>query len=416
MRILLLAFIFFISASAIRADYLETHRPANLRKTPSVNAPIVEHLKKGAILILLNDGKQTNGYYKVTSTSGSTGWIYRTLVRRFQGEPPITLAENLTPGANDVEVTVIDVGAGLSCLIQLPGNKYLIYDAGRSSAMAFLKQKLRPNATIEMMVLSHTDADHWGAAEQIIKNYKVKNVVRTDYRKNTTSSTYNDAVDAIKNATYVIQDYNLGDEGDIEPGHVFYNANGVTLTALCGFSTPPQEWGNLSDSKANNAVSIVMRLDYKGHSVLFTGDAVGRDDCQEESACMATEKFLVDHASALLDADVMIAPHHGADNASCELFIEKVSPEFVVFPAGHMFRHPRQVTAERYVAYGVDPEKIFRTDRGDLEESDGDACKSEWSYGELSGADKPGDDHVQIILPNAGNIQIDYLRPEGGPL
>jgi hypothetical protein len=199
-------------------------------------------------------------------------------------------------------------------------------------------------------------------------------------------------------------------KGDLQPGQLLYNKDGVKLYALCGFKEPPAAW-NLTESKATNSVSIVIRLEYQNHSVIFAGDAVGREDCEEDHACIATEKFMIDQVSgALLNADVLVAAHHGADNASCEMFIDKVSPDYVIFSAGNVHRHPRQSTAERFIDFGVDPDRIYRTDRGGQEDGDGDVCKLEWSDDQSGGDDKTGDDHIRIVLPKTGSIKVHYLN------
>ncbi|MEQ8423528.1 MAG: MBL fold metallo-hydrolase, partial [Cyclobacteriaceae bacterium] len=330
---LLLLFVFV--GTSLYADYLITYRSANIKAEPLSGAAVLENVGEGTMLILLNEGVQTNGYYLVRAPSGTEGWVYRTLVRRYVGSIPGADGTPSSTSDENVEVTAIDVGAGLSCLIKLPGEKYIIYDGGRSSAMTYIREKIPAGSAIEALILSHTDADHWGAAEKIVDEYRVKHVYRTDYRDNKLSQTYNRAVAAIENAPYDIEDYNLGEHGNLQPGQVLYDKNDVKIYALCGFKEPLPEWG-LKDSKANNAVSIVVRLEYKGHSIIFAGDAVGRDDCDEDNVCIATEKFMLDNVSAgLLDADVLVAAHHGADNGSCEMFIEKVSPDYVIFSAGH---------------------------------------------------------------------------------
>lgn len=404
----------WISANA---DYLITSRSANIKAEPNSTSGTIEKVDSGIKLTLLDNGRQEgNGYYKVTAPNGNTGWIYRTLVRRYADtdntdEPSVT-STVLPASAEDVEVTAIDVGAGLSCLIKLPGGKYIIYDGGKASGLAYLKKQLPANTKIELLILSHTDADHWGEVEGIINTFQVQKVVRTSYRVNAYSATYTNGVNAIENASYDIEDIDLSTSGDIVPGKVLFDKSGAKLTALCGFGKPLAEWGSLNEAKANNAVSIVVRLDYAGHSILFGGDAVGRDECNESNDCIATEKFLIEKAgNKLLDADILIVPHHGADNASCKTFIEKVSPEYVVFSAGHAFRHPREVTAERYISFGVDQDNIFRTDRGDLEEASGsEECKKEWSYGDGNETDNPGDDNVRMVLPKKGKVKVSYFQ------
>ena len=111
----------------------------------------------------------------------------------------------------------------------------------------------------------------------------------------------------------------------------------------------------------------------------------------------------------ILDSDVLIAAHHGADNASCESFIENVSPRYVVFSAGNKHRHPRKTTAERFEEEGVLRTNIFRTDRGYYESGGDEEWQQEWTYlSSPNGSDNSGDDHVQIFIPEGGQIRIGY--------
>jgi endonuclease I len=87
-KILFFFFSLFLSNSF--ADYLEVRRSATVKEQPVREATTLEKVKKGDTLILLDDGNQQNGYYKVKAKSiDQQGWIYRTLVRRHRGDPPI---------------------------------------------------------------------------------------------------------------------------------------------------------------------------------------------------------------------------------------------------------------------------------------------------------------------------------------
>ena len=108
-------------------------------------------------------------------------------------------------------------------------------------------------------------------------------------------------------------------------------------------------------------------------------------------------------------SDVLIAPHHGADNASSTCFSEAVQPTFVIFSAGHRYAHPRQAVAQRYLAHGVQEDHMFRTDRGD------DEGDKEWAVGRISGCkDKPGDDDVEILIPAEGEPVVEYREENSG--
>jgi len=73
------------------SDYLEVRRKATVKEEPRSDAAIIEHVEEGTFLELLNNGAQDTGYYKVKASSTSQdGWIYRSLVRRHEGEIPGT--------------------------------------------------------------------------------------------------------------------------------------------------------------------------------------------------------------------------------------------------------------------------------------------------------------------------------------
>src|SRR6266571_2864445 len=81
---LVLALVF---PALLRADYLRVSRSATLKDQPSAQANALANLKTGDTLRLL-EAEQTNGYYHAEfTTGGHAGWVYRTLVRRYSGEP-----------------------------------------------------------------------------------------------------------------------------------------------------------------------------------------------------------------------------------------------------------------------------------------------------------------------------------------
>lgn len=325
----------------------------------------------------------------------------------------------LEPKEGDLFVRVVDVGTAHCSVLKLPGDYYIVYDAGNytdngATAFAAVAEIIPGDEPIDLMVLSHSDSDHLGAVDDILGAYSVKKVIRSGKSRNT--NTWKAANKAIKDEH--------DDEGLKQAGEKFLDINlryfefppGATyrfgeafVTIVSGFHEPPSDWGSLSESEFLNAGSIVMRVMYKGKSILFCGDAVGRHDGVHEPQCIATEKYMVDMAPVItIDSDVMIAPHHGGDNGSSTRFIEAISPEYVVFPAGHhmLYRHPRATTAQRYIDFGVSTQKMFRTDRGDDE---GDL---EWNHERIDNHhDKAGDDDVDIIITKDGKLTVAYRTP-----
>ena len=76
-------------------DYLEVRLSAMIKAEPTKDASVLSRAKPQTYLKLLDNGRQTSGYYHVELVfSGQTGWIYRTKVRRYPGNLPNNVAES----------------------------------------------------------------------------------------------------------------------------------------------------------------------------------------------------------------------------------------------------------------------------------------------------------------------------------
>ena len=323
----------------------------------------------------------------------------------------------LEPKKDAVFVRVVDVGAGECCVIRLPGKHNIIYDAGNyqddgESAFNAISELIPEDEKIDLLVLSHTDSDHLGAVEQICDTYTVKQAIHSSMKR--TSIYWRRAMDAIHEEAddEDCDDWNLAKK-PIEEGQELPidEAAGVKVELVCGFNKPPASFGKLDLSEKRNAGSVVLRIEYQGKSILFCGDAVGRHLGDPDNACIAEEKYMVDHAAqAPIASDVLVAPHHCADNGSSSRFVEAVHPKYVIFSAGHKFHHPRNVAAERYQKHDPDLKQILRTDIGDDEGGD------EWGYGRHKGTVDPiGDDDIDIQISKDGDLEVAYRTPHELP-
>ena len=108
----------------------------------------------------------------------------------------------------------------------------------------------------------------------------------------------------------------------------------------------------ISDNGINNN-SLVLKLNYKSFSCLFTGDI-------EE---LAEKKILQEYKDneKILNSTILKVAHHGSKTSSTEEFIEKVRPKIALIGVGenNNFGHPNFDVLERIRAFGC---KIFRTD------------------------------------------------------
>jgi competence protein ComEC len=339
-----------------------------------------------------------------------------------------------TAQTTDAIVRIVDIGAGLCAVIDVPGGHGMLFDAGPAGATncQAAVRELIPGRHLDLVVLSHSDADHIGMVRAILGPQASPNQAQRENlaltiihpgdprgvsvtRMRTTLSEQA----ALGSCVYDLRANNrpappcrvlsAGRTVAIAPGDSFpIGAGRATFVAGWGDGNQAFTSGDAripDDAARNNGLSIVIRFEYGGHSVLLTGDSLGRRQGDPASTCAYAERIMVARAAAVpIDSDVLIAGHHGADNASSTCFIQAVSPRYVVFAAGHEYHHPRQAAVARFIGSGVALSNIFRTDLGDNEGG------TEMTDGAGSCADPTGDDDVEIRLPSspAGAVTVAY--------
>ena len=111
---------------------------------------------------------------------------------------------------------------------------------------------------------------------------------------------------------------------------------------------------NMISENALNNNSLVLKLNYKSFSMLFTGDI-------EE---IAEKQILKEYKNNLekLKSTVLKAGHHGSKTSSTQEFIETVKPKIVLIGVGenNNFGHPSGDVIQRLENQGT---KIYRTDQ-----------------------------------------------------
>lgn len=330
-----------------------------------------------------------------------------------------------SPQTTDSEAAIIrfvDVGPALCVVASFPGGQHLLYDAGHwtGSHCYNAVREIVDDGVIELVVISHPDSDHLGELDAILAHFSVETILHTGFDRNDRTggpAAWRRAMNAIA------EQEELGTEiinlttRPLEPGHGFALGE-ATAVFIAGWG----QWdADLSSSGARpisaelrNVISIVIRIDYRGRSILLTGDSIGRRNGDAMSACRDAQAFMVDNhqnAGPSIAADVMLSSHHGGDNGDASCFIEAVAPGYIIISAGHDHRHPRSSTVERYLAAGVPIERIFRTDRGD------DEGAMEWDHLRVPGCrSQRGYDDVVVEIPYDLNapVRVTYRNSETG--
>ena len=313
----------------------------------------------------------------------------------------------LMPEPNSLFLRIMDTGSGTATLTIVTGDTnrdkhVMIYDGGHWFDDPLMIAELRHylgtrKKVIDLLIISHSDSDHLGAADTVLQFWKVRKNVRTGWSKNRPGTYWAYRRELEKSVDEKgTEDFVIGD-GSPSLGET-WTLGDARVTFLSGFGALPSGWVvgvPSTESKSRNAVSIVVRVDYGNRSILLPGDAVGRQDDKPWNQIIGTEKFLFDNRQARsIRADILLAPHHGADNGSSLPFIEAVEPTWVIFSAGAAHKHPKFNTFRRYESFGVPVAQILRTDRGDMK-----GRPTEW-WGDWDDScrDGRGDDGISILI------------------
>lgn len=213
------------------------------------------------------------------------------------------------------EVWQLDVGQGLAVVVRTRHHT-LLYDAGprygdfdlgeRVVVPALRKLGVRQ---LDVMLLSHADADHAGGALAVQKGLPVARVVSGE-------------VDALA-AQLEAQPCGSGQD---------WEWDGVRFSLW--------QW---SQGKDSNQKSCVLQIEASGERLLLTGDI----DVRAEKALLAS--------SLAVETHWLQAPHHGSRSSSSMSFLKTLAPGAVLISRGHgnAFGHPHPQVMARYRALGI---------------------------------------------------------------
>lgn len=264
-------------------------------------------------------------------------------------------------------VRVADVGAGLCVVARTADGYTLLVDtsAGHKHCLRAINQVLRPREPIDLVILTHGDADHTSGLKGIAPERRIGQLLWNGRMPDVCMDgdcNLLTGLGAVAERASTIINFTTHPH---EPGDTYRLGAFLDVVLLATHTFGPWEASDrLSDSEAINAASIVVRLDIAGRRILIPGDALSLSATSDDDACLWGEAWLVERWGDDLKADVLIAGHHGAENASAHCFLNAVRPRHVILSAGDQHGHPRAAAVARMLANGVDRRNIFRTDRG----------------------------------------------------
>jgi competence protein ComEC len=210
----------------------------------------------------------------------------------------------------ELRFTLLAVGAGQCAVVEPPGDRVVLIDAGSFSLTDLVRKCVAPFlrergvTAIDSIFVTHANTDHYSGVAELADVYGAREVLVHDgfpaeARLTPTGELLLRELDAIDRPPRTVL-----------PGDVIPLARDTELRVL----HPPKAAG-----LASNDSSLVVMLTHAGRRVLFTGDI--------EDAAM---RGLLNGDRALLRADVLIAPHHGSSEASTGEFVDAVGPAIIL--------------------------------------------------------------------------------------
>ncbi|OGG39328.1 hypothetical protein A3I34_01585 [Candidatus Jorgensenbacteria bacterium RIFCSPLOWO2_02_FULL_45_12] len=233
----------------------------------------------------------------------------------------------------NARIYFLNVGQGDSELIVFPTGARVLIDGGPPNGMVLSEiGKIFSvwNRSIDAVILTHPERDHFGGLVEILRRVSVGAVLTNGFDFEEKGEGLNDLKSAIEEskATRV----------SIAKGDVMRNGDSVIRVLW-----PPKE---ISPKTETNDTSIVALLETGELKALFTGDIGDR-----------TEKAIMFSG---VKADILKIPHHGSRYSSGSLFLQAVDPAAVFIEVGvNSYGHPSADVLERLTKTGA---RVWRTD------------------------------------------------------
>jgi len=242
--------------------------------------------------------------------------------------------------ADRMDIVFVAVGQGDATIVRLPGGAILVVDGGRPGrgriAVAPVLRRMHVTR-IDYLVVTHVQSDHWGGIPELVSRFEVGELWYGGGRCDVPE--FVSMAEALRAAGSTVVDVGAERAG---------RGRAPRRAGRAGWSFEAPWPVDAGGSCAENDRSVVLRLTFRGRSVLLPGDVEA-----------AAETALV--ASAELRADLLKAPHHGSRTSSTPAFVAAVAPAVVVASvgAGNHYGFPHPEVERGYAARGA---RLFRTD------------------------------------------------------
>lgn len=237
-----------------------------------------------------------------------------------------------------VTVDFLDIGQGDATLLRFENGENMLVDCAVDGRIlsALGRHFAFSQKTIDTLVVTHPDRDHYGGCAEVLAHYKVKTIITNGTGKeydpewrNFEQSMNNEPAEQVVFTTTTI-----------------WQKSGTVVSFL---------YSDLANPSNANNTSIVIKIAAGQTSLLLMADAE-----------KPLEENLVKNYGAALNVDILKVGHHGSQTSTSDDWLKVTTPKEGIISVGknNRYHHPALRVLKRLERQRI---RIWRTDeQGDI--------------------------------------------------
>lgn len=233
-------------------------------------------------------------------------------------------------------IAFLDVGQGDSILIQDSDLTQILIDAGPGAKAITEIKKIVPffDKTIELVIITHPEKDHFGGLITLLKHFKIKQVFLTGAVKKTPE--FKTLISELKKA-------------DVPLGLLYKDVNISTRNINLRVLWPLTQLLGISLERANNSSAVTLIESGRG-KLLLLGDVEK----------VVEEQLSISHKNILAGAILKLG-HHGSKTSTSVALLDAIRPKAAIISVGknNPYKHPSPEITNLLKQYGI---PFWRTD------------------------------------------------------
>jgi len=251
-----------------------------------------------------------------------------------------------------LRVVFCDVGQGDGIYIDLPDGRDILIDGGPDRKILQCLGKHMPfwDRSIDMVFLTHSEADHLNGLVHVLERYKVDYFISSPAGNETKE--FKKLIELVKDKKISVRNVYADDVVRLRNDIVFrvlWPSRKFVAQKVERGGERENVLGAKTEHEDLNDFSLVMELVFEDFEILFTGDA--DEEIQDDILAVSNVE----------QVEVFKIPHHGSKYGILDAYLKAAEPRFGVISVGkNRWGHPREEILDKLQNEGVE---VYRTDK-----------------------------------------------------